>query len=66
MESKYRRLQLADMLVDWCENDLTAVGSQRMTAGLVAQEAVRALLFTCKSDPTAWDLLKGLVEGGDE
>jgi hypothetical protein len=66
MESRYRKQQLADMLVDWCEHDLEQLGSQRMTTGLVALEAVRAMVFTCKSDPTAWGLLKGLVEEGDE
>jgi hypothetical protein len=66
MESRYRKQQLADMLVDWCEHDLEQLGSQRMTTGLVALEAVRTMVFTCKSDPTAWELLKSLVEGGDE
>lgn len=43
--------QLADIMVDWCEYDLDALGPRGATE--TARETLRCMLFTLTQDPEA-------------
>lgn len=59
METKNSINQLADILVDWCEADLSLVEAGNPTR--TAREAVKCMLFTLASDQTARDLFNRLL-----
>lgn len=66
MDKRQRMNQLADMLVDHCQCDIEGISKSqsRMTTDLASRTIIDAVVFTCKTDPEAWELLKSLIEGG--
>ncbi len=54
--------QLADIMVDWCGDDLIRLGHDRpVKAEWVAEEAIRCLLFTIGQSEDARRLLLSLM-----
>lgn len=55
-------MQLADILVDWCEYDLERVGrAQSASANSVAREMVKCLAFTLANSQDAREVLARIV-----
>lgn len=52
-------IQFADILVDWCENDLNQLTAH--PADIVAQEMVKCLAFTLANSQDAREVLSRIV-----
>lgn len=52
-------MQLADILVDWCEHDLNQLTAH--PSQIVSREFVRCLAFTLANDQNARDVLARIV-----
>lgn len=56
-----RREQLLDCLFDHCAYDLERLANTGAPARALSEEFIRNLVYTCASEPDAFDLFQRLV-----